>query len=67
MGGGWLRNDSSVFYLFYFYYYISSTSDQQALDPGGWGPLAKIPVLNLCAVFLFHTYVLLIKLFAGVV
>ena len=26
----------------YFYYYcinISSTSDHQALDPGGWGPL----------------------------
>ena len=21
------------------YYYISSTSDHQALDPGGWGPL----------------------------
>ena len=66
--GGWLRNDSSAFYLLYFYYYyISSTSDQQALDLGGWGPLAKIPVLNLCAVFLFHTYVLLIKLFPRVV
>ena len=23
----------------YFYYYIRSTSDDQALGPGGWGPL----------------------------
>ena len=32
-----------VYYIYcvlYFYYYdISSTSDHQALDPGGWGPL----------------------------
>ena len=29
-----------VYRVFYFYcYYISSTSDHQALDPGGWGPL----------------------------
>ena len=27
------------FYYFYYYYYISSTSDHQALDPRGWGPL----------------------------
>ena len=28
---------------FYFYYYCtSSTSDHQALDPGGWGPLTYI-------------------------
>ena len=46
---------------------MSSTSDQQALDPGGWGPLAKISVLNLRAVFLFYTYVLLIKLLTRVV
>ena len=25
--------------LYFYYYYISSTSDHQALDPGGWGPL----------------------------
>ena len=25
--------------LNFHYYYISSTSDHQALDPGGWGPL----------------------------
>ena len=25
--------------LYFCYYYISSTSDRQALDPGGWGPL----------------------------
>ena len=23
--------------LHFYYYYISSTTDQQALDPGGWG------------------------------
>ena len=27
--------------LYFCYYYISSTSDHQALDPGGWGPLIK--------------------------
>ena len=26
--------------LYFYYYYISSTSDHQASDPGGWGPLA---------------------------
>ena len=25
--------------LYFYYYYISSISDDQALDPGGWGPL----------------------------
>ena len=25
--------------VYFFYYYISSTSDHQALDPTGWGPL----------------------------
>ena len=25
--------------LYFYYYYVSSTSDQQALDPGGWGLL----------------------------
>ena len=25
--------------LYFYYYYIHSTSDHQALDPGGWGPL----------------------------
>ena len=57
-----------IFCSLYFYYcYMSSTSDQQALDPGGWGPLAKISVLNLRAVFLFYTHVLLIKLLTRVV
>ena len=32
-----------VHYVYYalcsYYYYISPTSDHQALDPGGWGPL----------------------------
>ena len=25
--------------LYFYYHYISSTSDYQALDPRGWGPL----------------------------
>ena len=25
--------------IYFYCYYISSTSDHQALDPGGWGPL----------------------------
>ena len=29
-----------IYYALYLYYdYISPTSDHQALDPGGWGPL----------------------------
>ena len=40
--GGWFGDDSSIYIhcaLYFYYYYISSTSDLQALDPGGWGPL----------------------------
>ena len=25
--------------LYFYYYYINSTSDNQTLDPGGWGLL----------------------------
>ena len=25
--------------LYFYYYYVISTSDHQALDPRGWGPL----------------------------
>ena len=25
--------------LYFYYHYISSTSDRQAFDPAGWGPL----------------------------
>ena len=28
--------------LYFYYHYISSPSDQQALDPGGWGPLSRV-------------------------
>ena len=28
--------------LYFYYYYISFTSDHQALDPRGWGPLPYI-------------------------
>ena len=39
--GGWFWGDSMhIYYAFYFQCcYISSTSDHQALDPRGWGPL----------------------------
>ena len=31
-----------IYRAFYFYdYYISFTSDHQALDPAGWGPLKR--------------------------
>ena len=46
-GGGDGMGMIQVHYIYctlYFCYYISSTSDHQALDPGGWGPLdCKIP------------------------
>ena len=41
-GGGWFQMSQMlcIYCALYFYYYdISSTSDHQALDPGGWGPL----------------------------
>ena len=31
--------------LYFYYYYISSTSDQQALNPGAWGPLLESDIL----------------------
>ena len=38
--GEWFQDDSGTLHLLcIYYYYISSTSDLQALDPGGWGPL----------------------------
>ena len=37
---GWFQADSGTLHLLYLYYHqINSTSDHQALDPGGWGPL----------------------------
>ena len=33
--------------LYVCYYHISSTSDHQALDPGGWGPLTQDRALSL--------------------
>ena len=42
-GGGWFGDDSNSHYiycaLYFSYYYIRFTSDHQALDPRGWGPL----------------------------
>ena len=41
-GRGWFGDDSSAFIADFTFYsdHISSTSDHQALDPRGWGPLA---------------------------
>ena len=46
MDRGW---GCRVIHVHYSYYYISSTSDHQALDPRGWGPLdwTKVPYLLL--------------------
>ena len=33
--------------LYFHFYYISSTSDHQALDPGGWGPLTLKHIAEL--------------------
>ena len=39
--------------LYLYYYYVSSTSDHQALDPGGWGPLLLVypKCLEQCLAF----------------
>ena len=40
-----------------FYYNISSTSDHQALDPGGWGPIIyTIFFLRFCSICFFLSY-----------
>ena len=36
-GGGWFGDDHIARALYFYYYYISSPSDDQALDPRGWG------------------------------
>ena len=42
--------------LYFYYYYICSTSDQQTLDPGGWGPclrgVSMSDTPNPCPLFL---------------
>ena len=35
--------------LYFYYYYISLTSDHQALDPKGWGPLSYMKDANRSA------------------
>ena len=53
-GPGWgdgfrmIKANSIYRALYFYYYYISSTSDHQALDPGGWGPLQSGRVLCMC-------------------
>ena len=40
-----------IYCAFYFYnYYIGSSSDHQALDPGGQGPLPSAPSTPKCLV-----------------
>ena len=39
-GGFKMIQTHDMYYTFnFYYYYISPTSNHQALDPGGWGPL----------------------------
>ena len=41
-----------IYWTLYFYCnYISSSSDHQALDPGGWGPLLYSMYVHICAYF----------------
>ena len=37
----WLKIHYIYCVFYFYYYYISSTSDHQALDPRGWGPLEQ--------------------------
>ena len=37
-GLGMIQTHYIYWALYFYYYYIRSTSDQQALDPRGWGP-----------------------------
>ena len=40
-GGLWMIHVHYIYCaLYFYYYYISSTSDYQAFDPGGCGPLS---------------------------
>ena len=39
-GLGMIQEHYIYFALYFYHCYISSTSDHQALDPRGWGPLA---------------------------
>ena len=40
-GGLWMIHVHYIYCaLYFYYYYISSTSDYQAFDPGGRGPLS---------------------------
>ena len=41
-GLGMIQAHSIYCVLYFYYYYISSTSNHQALDPGGWGPLPQL-------------------------
>ena len=37
----------SYYTLYFYYYYISSTSDDQALDARGWGPLIQYTLISV--------------------
>lgn len=60
-----------IYCALYYYYYISSTSDHQALEPRGWGPLPQclplmlLPLVSrdkppgvICSMCLPHPWVL---------
>ena len=63
-GVGW---DNSSHYIYcalcFYYYYISSTSDHQALDPRGWGPLLyKVVGISDVQEFLYKVFTFVHKL-----
>ena len=49
VGSGFRMIQASYVYcaLYFCYYYISSTSDHQAVDPGGCGPVLQYLMLHL--------------------
>ena len=51
----WFQDDSARYMycaLYFYYYYISSTSDHEALDPEGWGPLGQRIWLRILSITL---------------
>ena len=67
LGGGGFGWDNSSHYIYcalcFYYYYISSTSDHQALDPRGWGPLLyKVVGISDVQEFLYKVFTFVHKL-----
>ena len=45
-----------IYCAFYFYYYYISSSEHQAVDPGGWGPLYKKALICLPCSYCFSIW-----------